>query len=90
MNNLEDQVMSPIIMGIAIDLGMDVARVQQCIESYYGEVANLMTKDKPYEIKMDYFGKIRAKKQYVAYREAQKQQFDELNMVDYGTVSVES
>jgi hypothetical protein len=85
----DDQTMSPIVMGIAIDLHLDVSKVESVIESYYGEIANMIASDKPYEVKLDYFGKIRAKKQYVAYRESRLQAFEELNKVHYGTVPIQ-
>lgn len=71
MNGLKDETLQPIIMGIALERKMDVDKVEEVIHAYYSNIATMVEGDIPVEVKMDYFGKLRAKKNFLEYKKKQ-------------------
>ncbi len=93
MKQLDDEVINPILMGIAIDTSLPIDKIREAITVYYDVIADMMGENKPYEFKIDYFGKIRAKKRLVDFLEKRKEaveSFDKLNKRDYGVLQSES
>lgn len=79
---MEDEVINKIIFNISNELGIESKKVKEAIKEYYKGIIGIIETDKPSEIKMDYFGKIAPKKNYLDIQRRISIRFNDLTKAD--------
>ena len=55
----QDEIYNGIIAKIAKDNSISIELANEIVQAYFESIGNLIQDNKPYSIKMDFFGKIR-------------------------------
>lgn len=78
MKRLDDVVVNKILVGLALKHNVSIEVIRDVIEEHYKGVIYLIESGKPYQIKIDFFGKIEAKKTFVQIEEKILKKFESL------------
>lgn len=86
MTRLDDATINGVIVGIALDKNISTDLVRDIIQEHYKGIVHLIESGKPYQIKIDYFGKIEAKKTFVEIEKKIMLKFDSLTPRTYEVI----
>ncbi len=78
MKRLDDVVINKILVGLALKHNVSVEVIRDVIEEHYKGVIYLIESGHPYQIKIDFFGKIEAKKTFAQIEEKIVKKFESL------------
>ncbi len=87
MSKFDDEVTNPIVLGIALDKNISADKVREVLDQYWKGVTYLVETGKPYQIKLDFFGKLKPKKQFEEIQEKITKKFGGLTPRENDAVS---